>query len=494
MQQSNGHMHAKADPEAAAQRTAQQKTRKKTAAMSLASISVALTLLIAHASCQAAPAAVVVVNETVNLGTSAFTVVKETYARWPAWTAADCPRAVRMLNLHLNEITSIRAARLVFAQEPCGGHLVWVARPGGNVRNWDWTMPDGARFSVDPNRIFTALQIQKETGAGTLASQQLTQLTNVLLRAYEYDTTEVVIALHNTLGGYGVNDYFPGAASAAQAVDYKVQGGTSPHLYLTQRSTFDAILASGLLVSLVLQTPNIEAVLQQTNAANQGSMSLFARDKVYLNTETFHGELYLQFLHIKTVVDVVVLGRATRALPQAQLEPGVTYCYETKAGRTGKCVATGSKCVGDVKTAQVGCGAGQSCCVSGGCTVVAGATATPGQCMADVDCPSGRGTPSSQGAIGCEQDAVAVKCCTSVVYAPVPPVVKTATPPAPTTAAAGTNAAGSSAAGSNAAPFTPAPVSRTLDVIVDPATSATSAAAVATVAAAQFWLLLISLI
>jgi hypothetical protein len=122
------------------------------------------------------------INETVTMGTSQFTIVKEIYARWPTWTTAMCPRPIRFVNLHLNEITSIRAARRFFQQEPCGGHLVFVTRPGGNVRNLDWMMSTGQRFSVDPNRIFSQLQIDKETGGpGTLAGELLPDLRKTLL-------------------------------------------------------------------------------------------------------------------------------------------------------------------------------------------------------------------------------------------------------------------------------------------------------------------------
>jgi hypothetical protein len=92
-------------------------------------------------------------NESVTMGTSTFTIVKEVYARWPGWTDAMCPQKIRFINLHLNEITSVRAGRMFFKQEPCGGHIVFMTRPGGNVRNLDWTMATGERYSVDPNRV-----------------------------------------------------------------------------------------------------------------------------------------------------------------------------------------------------------------------------------------------------------------------------------------------------------------------------------------------------
>jgi hypothetical protein len=256
----------------------------------------------------------------------------------------------------------------------------------------------------------------------------LTNLVSTLLRVYEYDTTDHVVALHNTFGStYGAQSYLPGTSGADEVSAVVIQGGASPHLYLTQRSTYDKLLASKALISMVLQTTDIVNVLKRKNASNQGSMSVFARDKNYFNTETVHGVLYDQFLHLKTLVDIVIMQRYTEALPQVRIEPGQKYCYDRLA-RTGRCVPTGSKCVGDIKSPQTGCSSTESCCVMGGCTVPGSSgafpgPAAPGNCVADADCPGGAGTPSSAGAIGCESDAAAIKCCTTWRYAAVPPVV-----------------------------------------------------------------------
>jgi hypothetical protein len=255
----------------------------------------------------------------------------------------------------------------------------------------------------------------------------LTNLVSTLLRVYEYDTTDHVVALHNTFGStYGAQSYLPGTNGADEVSALVIQGGASPHLYLTQRSTYDKLLASKALISMVLQTTDIVNVLKRKNASNQGSMSVFARDKNYFNTETVHGVLYDQFLHLKTLVDIVIMQRYTQALPQVRIEPGQKYCYDALA-RTGRCVPSGSKCVGDIKSPQTGCSSTESCCVMGGCTVPGSSgafpgPAAPGNCVADADCPGGAGTSSKAGAIGCETDATAIKCCTTWQYAAVPPV------------------------------------------------------------------------
>jgi hypothetical protein len=367
-----------------------------------------------------------VVRTPVMLGDTSITIVQEQYARWAGWTASDCAVPINMLNLHRNEETSIRAARQFFTQEPCGGRITFVDHGSASapVRNVVFSL-GGKSYNFDPNRVFTKRGREISLGATGAPEAAVGAYVSTLLSIYGWNATEHVITLHNTGGSYGANSYLPGQSYAAEASRVTVQGGTSTLLFLTRGTTFDCMIASKAIVSLVLQTPDI---VNNVVDANEGSLSLFAEvaKKDYINSETYHGVLRDQMLVLKTAVDVCLLKRSTLAVDEIQQKAGTTYCTETSLGRTGVCIASGTTCVGSVKTGASGCGSNQQCCVAGGCTLLTANPPQAGKCISDAQCPSGSGFPSNGGATatGCQSDPAAIKCCTSFAFPPLPAVVK----------------------------------------------------------------------
>lgn len=421
----------------------------------------------------------------VMLGETVVTIVKSVTERWAEWSESDCPVPIRMLNLHQNEITSVRAATMLLGQEPCGGSIVFIDHSQPPQRNVVFKLAN-ASYDFDPNRIFTQRGREITLGASGAPEQAVAAFVAKLLQIYEWDTTTHVITLHNTGGTYGANSYLPGGSYASEASRVVIQGGSSTFLFLTRAATYDCMLASKALVSLVLQSPDI---VNNVVEANEGSLSLFAetQKKDYINSETYiNGVLRDQFLVLKTVVDVCMMKRVALAPEELRIDPAKKYCRETTAGRTGVCLPTGSTCVGSIKSAQVGCDAAQVCCVLGGCSRVNVEPAVPGKCVADADCPGGIGFASNGGAqaIGCQTDPVAIKCCTTFAVPPLPLVAKPSRAP---TAVAPTSSAGG-------APV-PAPTgASTLRVVADPTTSAASAAVTAatTIAALQIFQILVA--
>ncbi len=404
----------------------------------------------------------------VSLGETTVTIVKLVTDRWADWSATDCPVPIRMLNLHANEVTSVHAAKLLLGQEPCGGTIVFLEHSQPPQRNVEFKLA-GTTYSFDPNRIFTRRGREISLGATGAPEQAVAAFVDKLLEVYEWNTTPTIITLHNTGGAYGANSYLAGAQYAAEAARVAIQGGSSTFLFLTRAATYDCVVASKALVSLVLQSPDI---VKNVVDANEGSLSLFAetQNKDYVNSETYLGVLRDQFLVLKTVVDVCVLKRETLAPQELRIDAGKKYCRETTAGRTGVCQASGAACVGSVKTAQVGCDAGQVCCVTSGCTRVNVDPPAAGKCIADADCPGGSGFSSNGGAqaIGCQTDAAAIKCCTTFAVPPLPLVAKPARTPAPTSASG------------EPAPAQASTSTSTLRIVVDSATTQTAAAAATT--------------
>ena len=203
------------------------------------------------------------------------------------------------VNLHDDEGTSVDAALAVAAET--GGTVVELVHTGD--RNLAFA-EGGARYAVDPNRMFTAAGLDRSLAAlsdgrtgGAAAVRRLAD--HVLTRTGLGDAAVVVTLHNNTPDNYSASSYLPGAQYATDAEAVTVVPGSDPDdfFFVTDRGLYDALVARGF-----------NAVLQDNaRATDDGSLSVWAaqNDRPYVNVEAQHGHTAEQARMIRALVEVL---------------------------------------------------------------------------------------------------------------------------------------------------------------------------------------------
>lgn len=189
-----------------------------------------------------------------------------------------CDISLAFLNLHENENTSVVAVRsfLLFN----GGSLVKFSK--GNSRLVSFKI-GSAKYSVDPNRIFTPEGIEatlkQYSSYSTAAAAEVSKLADFLLDVYDFENQTTVLALHDNGGSYGANSYLPGQTYENDAAAVNIVEGTNPSdfFYVVDPVYYEALKKAGY--NIVLQ--------DDETVSNDGSLSYFAglKGKAYINFE-----------------------------------------------------------------------------------------------------------------------------------------------------------------------------------------------------------------
>lgn len=200
-------------------------------------------------------------------------------------------KKVVYLNLHADESTALKAARLVLKRE--GGTLISLENSG--KRNIRFKL-NGRYYMFDPNRMFS-----KEGAGQTLAilskvnGQAIKEIEQFGKKIIELLPTDIslVVALHNnTDGKFGINSYLPGAERERDArLVYADPAQDPDDIYLTTDS----------LLYQHLTAKKYNSILQDNiYAKKDGSLSIYCGEKEipYLNCETQHGRFqqYVEML------------------------------------------------------------------------------------------------------------------------------------------------------------------------------------------------------
>jgi hypothetical protein len=216
------------------------------------------------------------------------------------------------LNLHDDEDTSVDAALDVLRQR--GGRVVELVHSGdrnvsfevvtGRVYADGEDRPELARYTADPNRMFTPAGRARTLGSLSTADDQgeaaLAAFADSVLAVYAAEPPAVVLTLHNnTEANYSAASYQPGAQYASDAAAVTVHDGTDPDdfFFVTDRALYDALVARGF-----------NAVLQDNDAAtDDGSLSVWAarRGIPYVNVEAQHGHREEQAAMLLALLDVL---------------------------------------------------------------------------------------------------------------------------------------------------------------------------------------------
>lgn len=187
-------------------------------------------------------------------------------------------RDVVMINLHDDETTGVKAARMVL--ERTGGVLLSIEN--NNQRNITFTQR-GKTYRFDPNRIFTKTGIKatlQEQGQhstkpaiSTVHGFSRFVLNRIPARAF------VLIALHNNDdAGFSTLSYMKGGGHESAAAAVHRSGTHDPdHFFLTTDQAFFRQSRSA----------GYNVILQHKKAEDDGSLSIFygKKNKRYINIE-----------------------------------------------------------------------------------------------------------------------------------------------------------------------------------------------------------------
>jgi hypothetical protein len=199
--------------------------------------------------------------------------------------------------MHDNENTAVAAADSIVSQH--GGRFIELKHKG---KRWlEIKTIDKSSFCFDPNRIFTDLGIYKTLRTCLSYSSQNQKLvknfSQFITDSLLYEP-KLIIALHNNVNGYSINEYLEKGLYRHNADKTFVNKDLSPHdFYLVNDSIhFD-----------YFQRLNYNVVLLSKNADDDGSLSVFCQQKKipYINVEAKEGHFQEQYKMLELVQELI---------------------------------------------------------------------------------------------------------------------------------------------------------------------------------------------
>lgn len=181
------------------------------------------------------------------------------------------------VHLHENEVTALQAAKIYVKRH--GGTLITLKHSG--KRNVVFYL-HGVRYEFDPNRIFTNKGITKTLKQFGPYSREAHHEVRKLAREIICSIPPgKVIAVHNNRG-YSIKEYFPNhpLATDAKALNYIPQSSYRNFYFVTQSRDFSR-----------LKNLQFNVALQANRATDDGSLSYYLGNKIYINIEAAYGAL-----------------------------------------------------------------------------------------------------------------------------------------------------------------------------------------------------------
>jgi hypothetical protein len=200
---------------------------------------------------------------------------------------------VNFLVIHDNEDTGLKAA---FEYIHFSGGSV-IDSQYGDVRNYNFRY-QGSLYQIDPNKIYSdygAMAGLEHYGAvNTDVIADLRVAANMILDFYAPKELNYIFTLHNnTDGAFGIASYLKGYELELVTDSLHINFNMDPD---------DLILVTDLKLYNRIKKENVNVVLQSKDAADDGSLSLYAMQQniPYLNVEVQHGHqlVNLQLIEI----------------------------------------------------------------------------------------------------------------------------------------------------------------------------------------------------
>ncbi|ASQ45778.1 Cof-type HAD-IIB family hydrolase [Legionella clemsonensis] len=186
-------------------------------------------------------------------------------------------RGKTLVHLHENEVTALQAAKIYVKRN--GGTLITLKHSG--KRNIVFYL-HGVRYEFDPNRIFTNKGITKTLKQfGPYSREAHHEVRKLARKIICLIPAGKVIAVHNNRG-YSIKEYFPHhpLAADARALNYIPKSSYRNFYFVTQGRDFSR-----------LKNSHFNVALQANGATDDGSLSYYLSNKVYINIETAYGAL-----------------------------------------------------------------------------------------------------------------------------------------------------------------------------------------------------------
>lgn len=191
------------------------------------------------------------------------------------------------VHLHQNETTALRAAQHVVAAH--GGRVLTLIHPGD--RNIVFHL-NHIRYEFDPNRMFTDEGIKKTlTAWGHYSAKAHAAVRKLANRVKAMLPDGKIIAVHNN-NDYSIKAYLPGKSlhHDADALHMNRQRYFRNFYLVTQPDDF-----------LRLKKLQYNAILQSSEATDDGSLSVYLGRREYVNVEAGYGQLLAQIDMLKWV-------------------------------------------------------------------------------------------------------------------------------------------------------------------------------------------------
>lgn len=187
------------------------------------------------------------------------------------------------VNLHDDEMTAVRAARLVLEKQ--GGILIKIEN--NSKRNISFPFK-GVQYSFDPNRIFSRdgikLTLRAKGKINPLAIDEVEKFAKRLLQLIP-DSVSCLIALHNNADGdYSVKTYQPGGKRQSDARQVYAN---------TWQDVDDISFTTDEIIYTKMAALGYNSILQDNEKVyKDGSLSVYYGDqnRRYINIETQHGK------------------------------------------------------------------------------------------------------------------------------------------------------------------------------------------------------------
>lgn len=189
------------------------------------------------------------------------------------------------IHLHQNEITALKAAKIVSRTEGTG--LLTLKHRGGRTIQFHL---NHQRYEFDPNRIFTDKGIRDSLNLysrySPKAHREVKKLADEILKRMPQGK---LIAVHNNMG-YSIRDYLPGHPLEKDAKSLHLTAKQSyRNFYLmTQDEDYQRLVNKGL-----------NGILQAKTAQDDGSLSVLYANKSYINVEAGYDQLAMQIKMLK---------------------------------------------------------------------------------------------------------------------------------------------------------------------------------------------------
>lgn len=189
---------------------------------------------------------------------------------------------VNFLIIHDNEDTGVKAA---FEYIRFSGGSVFDSQYG-DVRNYNINY-QGLKYQIDPNKIYSSYGVMEGLefygAVSDEVSASLNTAAKMILNFYHPGDPDYIFTLHNnTDGAFGINSYLKGHELELVADSLHINFNMDPD---------DLILVTDLKLFNALKKEDVNVVLQSRDAADDGSLSLYAmQNKIpYINVEVQHG-------------------------------------------------------------------------------------------------------------------------------------------------------------------------------------------------------------